>query len=107
MVTMLKGKDKENAMQYLCLAEKIAHPSSCLRKKCGAVIVKDGEILGSGFNSPPAIHIHELFYPEYKAIIQKYGVQTKKININGPSTEKDYISEKEIRRFYKEQKEQR
>ena len=34
-------------------AAEIAQKASCERSKCGCVIVKDGEIIGQGFNSPP------------------------------------------------------
>ena len=30
-----------------------AAKSLCLRSKCGAIIVKDGEIIGRGYNAPP------------------------------------------------------
>ncbi len=46
--------DLENgAMKFLKEAARVALNSSCLRSKCGSVIVKDGEIIGSGYNSPP------------------------------------------------------
>ena len=31
----------------------IAKSSTCERSKCGSIVVKDGEIIGKGFNSPP------------------------------------------------------
>ena len=31
----------------------IAKKALCLRAKCGTVIVKDGEIIGEGYNAPP------------------------------------------------------
>jgi len=34
-------------------AAKIAEKARCLRAKCGTVIVKDGEIIGKGYNAPP------------------------------------------------------
>ena len=40
-------------MQYILRAAEVAKESTCLRSKCGSVIVKDGEIIGEGFNSPP------------------------------------------------------
>lgn len=39
--------------EFLKEAEKAALNSTCLRAKCGTVIVKDNEIIGRGFNSPP------------------------------------------------------
>ena len=40
-------------MGYLDLAVEVALESSCYRSRCGSVIVKDGEVIGEGFNSPP------------------------------------------------------
>jgi deoxycytidylate deaminase len=34
-------------------AERAARDATCLRAKCGTVVVTDGEIIGEGFNSPP------------------------------------------------------
>jgi pyrimidine deaminase RibD-like protein len=39
--------------QYIDEAKELAHQATCQRAKCGAVIVKAGEIIGRGFNSPP------------------------------------------------------
>ena len=41
-------------MKYLEEAVKQAEKSKCEQAKCGCVIVKDGKIIGRGFNSPPA-----------------------------------------------------
>jgi len=49
----LSGEDEQVAMSYLSLAAEIAKKSSCLRSKCGSVIVKDGRVIGQGYNSPP------------------------------------------------------
>ena len=35
-------------------ARKVAMNALCLRAKCGAVIVADGVVIGSGYNAPPA-----------------------------------------------------
>ena len=40
-------------MKWISEAASVATKSSCLRAHCGAVIVKDAKIIGSGFNSPP------------------------------------------------------
>jgi deoxycytidylate deaminase len=50
----LSGEEKKKAIEYMEKAAEIALNSSCIRSKCGSIIVKDGEIIGSGFNSPPA-----------------------------------------------------
>ena len=44
--------------QWLSASANIAQEATCLRSKCGSVIVKDGEIIGSGYNSP--VHEDEL-----------------------------------------------
>lgn len=41
------------ARQYLAEAALVAAQATCLRAQCGSVIVKDGVIIGRGFNSPP------------------------------------------------------
>ena len=38
---------------YLNIAEVVASRSSCLKKHYGAVIVKNNEVLSSGYNGPP------------------------------------------------------
>lgn len=40
-------------MYFLREAENIANRATCMRSKCGSVIVKDQKIIGLGFNSPP------------------------------------------------------
>lgn len=34
-------------------AAKVALLATCQRSRCGSIIVKDGKIIGEGFNSPP------------------------------------------------------
>ena len=46
--------EKEGAVIYLNSAIKAAKKSTCLESKCGSVIIKEEEIIGEGFNSPPA-----------------------------------------------------
>jgi deoxycytidylate deaminase len=38
---------------YFLEAAKEARKSTCLRDKCGAVVVLNNEIIGKGFNGPP------------------------------------------------------
>ena len=47
------GFEKEEAIQFMNETIEIAKKATCLRSKCGAKIVKDGKIIGSGYNSPP------------------------------------------------------
>ena len=49
----LSGKEENNAEIYFDEAIKEALKSTCLKSKCGSVIVKDEQIIGRGFNSPP------------------------------------------------------
>lgn len=49
----LTGKEEKIANEYLKKAIIVAREATCERAKCGAVIVKNGEIIGKGFNSPP------------------------------------------------------
>lgn len=44
--------EEQDAMQWLEVAALMARDAMCLRSKCGSVIVKDGDIIGKGFNSP-------------------------------------------------------
>ncbi len=34
-------------------AARVAKQATCTRARCGSVIVSDGQVIGSGFNSPP------------------------------------------------------
>ena len=43
--------DKEN--YYLDIAQTVAERSTCLRKKYGAIIVKDDAIIATGYNGAP------------------------------------------------------
>ena len=49
----LSGKEENNAEIYFDEAIKEALKSTCLKSKCGSVIVKDEQIIGKGLNSPP------------------------------------------------------
>lgn len=45
------GSVEQSIIDY---ATQEARKATCLRSKCGTVIVKNEEIIGTGFNSPPA-----------------------------------------------------
>lgn len=49
----LKGKEADEAMDHLRHAQRCAISSTCLRARCGSVIVKSGKVIGRGHNSPP------------------------------------------------------
>lgn len=44
--------EEKDVMRWLAAAVSVAKNATCLRSKCGSVIVKDGEIIGEGYNSP-------------------------------------------------------
>lgn len=50
---ILEGAEKSQAEKYIQEAVALARQAGCSDAHCGAVIVKDGEIIGRGFNSPP------------------------------------------------------
>ncbi|MFP4568341.1 MAG: hypothetical protein ACLFN8_05345 [Candidatus Woesearchaeota archaeon] len=49
----LSGFDEKKALEYIAEAVTVARGATCLRSKCGSVIVYSDEIIGRGFNSPP------------------------------------------------------
>jgi deoxycytidylate deaminase len=48
----LEGKEFQNIRPFFEAAAEIAKEATCLRAKCGSVIVNDSLIIGAGFNSP-------------------------------------------------------
>jgi dCMP deaminase len=50
---ILSGEEEKEATKFVDVAAKVALESTCTRAHCGAVIVKDGKIIGKGYNSPP------------------------------------------------------
>lgn len=51
---LLSGKEQKEAIKIFDKAVQIARKSTCLRDKCGSVIMKNGKVIGVGFNSTPA-----------------------------------------------------
>lgn len=49
----LRNNEEQKALEYIEKTTQAAKQSTCQRKRCGSIIVKDGEIIGQGFNSPP------------------------------------------------------
>jgi len=49
----LSGPQEQEAMGWMEKAAEVAKNALCLKAKCGTVIVKDGEIIGQGYNAPP------------------------------------------------------
>jgi len=48
----LEGSEAEAAEVFFKEAAKRAEKATCHKSHCGTVIVKDGEIIGEGYNSP-------------------------------------------------------
>lgn len=49
----LAGSERDAALGYLEQAQRAAAAATCVRSKCGAAVVRDGVVLGLGWNSPP------------------------------------------------------
>lgn len=49
----LKEQQEKEAIRWMNEAAKVAKKALCFRAKCGTVIVKNGEIIGEGYNAPP------------------------------------------------------
>ena len=50
----LSSEEEKKAIEYMDKAAEVALNATCLQDKCGSVIVKNDEIIGTGFNSPPS-----------------------------------------------------
>ncbi|MFA6428287.1 MAG: deaminase [Candidatus Buchananbacteria bacterium] len=49
----LKDQLEKEAVDWMGKAVEVAKRALCLKAKCGTIIVKDGEIIGQGYNAPP------------------------------------------------------
>lgn len=49
----LSGPQEVEAVMWMNEAACVARNALCLKSRCGTVIVKDGEIIGEGYNAPP------------------------------------------------------
>ena len=47
------GIEEEKAIGWMKEASVVAEQALCLNAKCGTIIVKNGEIIGIGYNAPP------------------------------------------------------
>ncbi|MFA7171245.1 MAG: deaminase [Candidatus Paceibacterota bacterium] len=48
----LKNQEEEDAEKFIAVAAAVARKATCVRARCGSIVVSDGEIIGKGFNSP-------------------------------------------------------
>jgi len=49
----LTGDKEQEAIRWMTEAAEVAKKALCLKAKCGSVIVKDGVMIGFGYNAPP------------------------------------------------------
>ena len=64
---VLTGMDESLALKFLEKAAEVAKNSTCLRAKCGSVIISGYNIIGEGFNSPPGNHEEQRRCLEHKS----------------------------------------
>ena len=50
---VLQGEEEKQAKKFMEQAVNIAQQATCERSQCGSIIIKDGEPIGKGYNSPP------------------------------------------------------
>jgi len=50
----LSGEQEKEAMFFIDKVADVAKSATCLRAKCGAIIVKNNEVIAEGINTPPA-----------------------------------------------------
>ncbi|NQU78922.1 hypothetical protein HQ545_04090 [Candidatus Woesearchaeota archaeon] len=55
-MNVLEGSDLSDAMVYIHLAAEVAQNAVCLKSQRGCVLVKDGEVIGEGYNAPADSH---------------------------------------------------
>lgn len=49
----IESEELGEMIQFFRAAAEVANEATCLRAHCGSVIIKDGRIIGSGYNGPP------------------------------------------------------
>src|SRR3989344_7883777 len=65
---IFEGQEQQEALKFIEETAKVAVQSLCLRAHCGAVIVKDGQIIAGGFNSPPQNN------PGFRTCLDEYDI---------------------------------
>ena len=65
---ILEGKDAQEGLTWFDKCAEVATRSLCRRALCGAIIVKAGELLAEGFNSPPQNK------DEYRTCLNEYDI---------------------------------
>jgi deoxycytidylate deaminase len=67
----LKDKEEKKAKGWMKEATEVAKKALCLDHKCGAVIVKNDELIGKGYNAPP------LDDPKNRTCLSEYSKTSK------------------------------
>lgn len=68
----LAGTEEEDAIMWMKKASHVAGKALCLRAYCGTVIVKEGIIIGEGYNAPPLDDVaNRTCLTEYRSIDKK------------------------------------
>jgi len=49
----LTGNEEQEAVQWMREAAEVARRATCERARCGSIVVNNGKIIGTGWNSPP------------------------------------------------------
>ena len=65
---ILEGTEAQEALTWFERCAKVASRSLCLRALCGSIIVKGGELIAEGFNSPPQNK------DEYRTCLNEYDI---------------------------------
>jgi len=65
---ILEGQEAGAALIWFNKTAEVASRSLCRRALCGSIIVKDGEVLAEGFNSPPQNK------DEYRTCLNEYDI---------------------------------
>ena len=68
----VNGQEQKEAEQWMNEAAGEARKALCLRSKCGTVIVRDGVVIGRGYNAPPLDkEEHRTCLDEYRSVDKK------------------------------------
>ena len=50
---VLNGEEEKIALDILLKTADLAKDATCSMSKCASILVKDNQIIGAGYNSPP------------------------------------------------------
>ncbi len=61
---LLSGNEAQQVEHFFRLAAEVAKRAKCLRAKCGSVVIKEGIVIGEGYNSLPGDETPEKCFKE-------------------------------------------